>query len=89
MNELTKTVYHIQEKMSTDGINKIFFLYLYILRIDICLRLVYTVVRKKTEDTKNREVVGNERGLIPMKIELEPPAHFEKSIMKGMSPKNK
>ena len=75
--------------MSTDRINKIFFYYLYNLRIDICLRLVYTVVRQKTKETKNREVVGNERGLIPMKIELEPPAHFEKSMKKGMSPKNK
>lgn len=75
--------------MSTDRINKIFFRYLSILRIDICPRVVYTVVRKKTEATKNREVVGNERGLIPMKTEFEPPAHLEKFIKKGMSPKNR
>ena len=38
--------------MSTDGINKIFFDYLDILRIDICPHLVYTVVRKKTKDNQ-------------------------------------
>ncbi len=76
--------------MSTDRINKIFFRYLSILRIDICLCVVYTVVRKKTEAyQKNREVVGKERGLIPMKTALEPPAHLTESIKKGMSPKNK
>ncbi len=88
LNELTKLVYHIQGELSTDRINKIFFDYLYILRIDKCLQVVYTVVRKKTKTNKNREVVGNERGLIPMKTELEPPAHLTESIMKGMSPKN-
>ena len=39
---------------------------------------MYTVVRKKTEATKNREVVGNERGLIPMKTAEVPPAHWTK-----------
>lgn len=49
LNELTKLVYHTQEKISTDRINKIFFDYLYILRIDICPRLVYNVARRKTK----------------------------------------
>ena len=52
LNELTKSLYHSQAKMSTDEINKIFFDNLYILRIDICPRLVYTVVRKKTKDNQ-------------------------------------
>ena len=74
--------------MSTDGINEIFFYILCNLRIDKCPPLVYTVVRKKTKMTTNREVVGNERGLIPMKTAEVPPAHWTKSIKKGMSPKN-
>ena len=49
---------------------------------------MYNVARKKTKAIKNREVVGNERGLIPMKTETTPPAKFKKFIMKGMSPKN-
>ena len=50
LNELTKIVYHIQMKMSIDGINEIIFYILCNLRIDKCPPLVYTVVRKKTKD---------------------------------------
>ena len=52
LNELTKLFYHIQAKKSIDRINKIIFSHLYILRIDICPRLVYNVVKEKTKQPK-------------------------------------
>ena len=50
---------------------------------------VYCSQKEDRSISKNREVVGKERGLIPMKTALEPPAHLTESIKKGMSPKNK
>ena len=49
---------------------------------------VYCSQKENKKITTNREVVGNERGLIPMKTAEVPPAHCSKFNKKGMSPKN-
>ena len=41
--------------------------------MDILPSIMYTIVRRKTKDINNHEEVGYERGLIPMKINDEPP----------------